>query len=297
MGLGVLSVTQAVEPVETLELWPDLPPGGGGPTGPIHVTSKGAISHISCPYIQVYQPKKPNGSAVLVAGGGGLKHINMKQEALPAAIWLASHGITAFVLAYRLPREGWTAGAPVALQDSQRAVRLIRARARAYHLDAGRIGVLGFSAGGYLMGLEADWFDFNSYAPVDSIDFLSARPDNAALIYPVITLEPPYQHTSTRKQMLGEHPTAQTSAEWSVQTHVRPSSPPVFLVQAKDDPISNPANTLIMKKACLQAGVPVSFHQLASGGHGFGMGVPGTPTAQWPVLYESWLVQRGMIKA
>lgn len=296
-AFSVLPEAKAVEIIETMPLWPSSPPGGGGPTGPVHITPKGALDHVSSPYMQIYRPKNPNGAAVLVAGGGGLKHIEMKQEAIPAALWLAAHGITAFVLVYRLPREGWVDGPLVALQDAQRAVRLIRAKAGQYGVEANRVGVLGFSAGGYLLGLTADWFDFRSYPPVDSVDFLSARPDNAALIYPVITLQPPYQHTSTRIQMIGHHPTSEMSVEWSVQSHVRANCPPVFLVQAKDDPVSNPANTLIMADACQHEEVPVELHQLASGGHGFGMGVSGTPTAEWPLWYAAWLAQRRMIRA
>ena len=296
MVTGFLPGAQAADSNETIALWPGPPPGGGGPQRPPHITPKGAVEHISIPYLQIYKPRTPNGAAMLVAGGGGLKHIELQSESVPAALWLASHGITAFVLVYRLPGEGWTDGRLVPLQDSQRAVRLIRARAKQYRLSPDHVGVLGFSAGGYLMGLTADWSDCHSYPPVDSVDFLSARPNNAALIYPVITLEPPYQHTSTRKQMVGQHPTPQMSAEWSVQTHVRAGCPPIFLTQAKDDPISNPANTIIMQKACERAGVPVEFHPLASGGHGFGMGVPGTPTAEWPIWYADWLARQDMIK-
>lgn len=298
MAVGALPDAQAaheVARIETIALWPGTPPGGGGPTGPVQLTQKGAILHISCPYLQIYRPQAPNGAAMLVAGGGGLKHIEMRQEAHPAAIWLAGKGITAFVLVYRLPGEGWADGRLAPLQDVQRAIRLVRAKAKADRLESDRIGVLGFSAGGYLMGLAAEWFAFRSYAPVDGIDFLSARPDNAALIYPVITLQPPYQHTSTALQMLGLHPTAQMRAEWSVQTHVQADSPPIFMVQAKDDPISNPANTLMMQKACEQENVKVVLHQLVSGGHGFGMGNPGTPSAAWPDWYASWLIQQNMI--
>lgn len=296
MAAAALSTARASEPNEVIDLWPGVPPGGGGPSGPVHVTPKGAVDHVSRPYMRIYQPKSPNGAAVLVAAGGGFKHIGLKRESQPAALWLAAHGITAFELVYRLPRDGWADGRRAPLQDAQRAVRLIRAKAGQYGLKSERLGVLGFSAGGYLMGLAADWFDFQTYKEVDSADSLSARPDNAALIYPVITLEPPYQHTSTRRQMIGQNPTPQLSAEWSVQTHVRASCPPMFLVQAKDDPISNPANTLIMAKACEQAHVPVVLHQLPSGGHGFGMGDPGTPTAAWPIWYAQWLKQQGMIR-
>lgn len=297
MLAGALPGAHAATTTATITLWPGVPPGGGGPAGPVHITAKGAVDHVAAPYMQVYRPANPNGAAMLVAAGGGLKRIELQRESVPAALWLAAHGITAFVLVYRLPGEGWKDGARAPLQDAQRAVRLIRAKAGAYGLDPERVGVLGFSAGGYLMGLEADWFDFHSYPPVDSVDFLSARPDNAALIYPVITLLPPYQNTSTRRSMVGEMPTPAMSAEWSVQTHVRPNCPPMFLVQAKDDLVSNPANTLIMARACAHEDVPVTLHQLASGGHGFGMGIPGTPTAEWPVWYADWLTRQGMIKS
>ncbi|TMV66758.1 alpha/beta hydrolase, partial [Thioclava sp. BHET1] len=114
-------------------------------------------------------------------------------------------------------------------------------------------------------------------------------------IYPVITLEPPYDHTSSRKQLIGAHPSARQSAEWSVQTHVRRSDPAMFLVQAADDPISNPANSAIMEEACQQADVPVVRHLLPSGGHGFGMGRAAGPTRLWPGWYEDWLRGRGML--
>lgn len=300
-ALGVFGagwqLAEAKGAAEGVALWPGTPPGGGGPQGPLRKTHNGAVDHIATPCLLVYRPDKPNGSAVLVAGGGGYTHINLGTEAEPAALWLAARGITAFVLIYRLPREGWEDANRVALQDAQRAVRLIRAKAGQYGVRPERVSVLGFSAGGHLMGLTADWSEFHSYAPVDSVDFLSARPEAAALIYPVITLEPPYQHSSTRVQMVGKDPDPRLSAEWSVQTHVRPGCPAMFLVQAKDDPISNPANTLILEQACHRAGVKVELHRLPAGGHGFGMGVAGTVTAEWPSWYAKWLVRQGMLTA
>ncbi|GLS19518.1 hypothetical protein GCM10007874_25350 [Labrys miyagiensis] len=280
---------------QALPLWPGMPPGGGGPSGPVRVSSRGAWSNIALPSLQLYRPDKPNGAAMLVAAGGGYKRIEMGSEAHPAAAWLAARGVTAFVLAYRLPEEGWKAGPLAPLQDAQRAMRLIRAGATGYGIDPGRLGVLGFSAGGHLLGLASARSAFKAYPGVDEADTQSARPDNAALIYPIITLEPPYDHTSTRRVLIGRHPSAGESAEWSVQTHVRKDCPPMFLAQAQDDPVSNPANTAIMAQTCQAAGVPVELMRLASGGHGFGMGRPGTPTAAWPDHYEAWLRQRGML--
>jgi acetyl esterase/lipase len=279
----------------SLSLWPAKPPGGGGPAGPTQVSKTGAVSQIAMPALEVIQPDRPNGAAMLVAAGGGYKRIQMGKEAQPAARWLADRGITAFMLSYRLPGEGWNAGALAPLQDAQRALRVIRSRAAQDHLDPVRIGVLGFSAGGHLMGLAATRSSFRSYDPVDELDTLSARPAVAALIYPVITLQPPYDRTSARRVLIGRHPDPAASAEWSVETHVRAGNPPVFLVQAADDPISNPENTVIMARTCEQAGVPVECHRLPSGGHGFGMGQPGSPTADWPGWYEAWLRRSGMI--
>lgn len=282
-----------------IPLWPGEPPGGGGPSGPLEVSPRGGVSNVAVPGLERVAPARPNGAAVLVAAGGGYKRIEMEGEGRPAARWLADRGITAFLLQYRLPSEGWADGPLAPLQDAQRALRLIRAEARqgglGRGLDPARIGVLGFSAGGHLMGMASARGAFASYAPRDAADMQSARVDAAALIYPVITLEPPYDNTSTRRSLVGDHPTSEASAHWSVQTYVRPGCASMFLVQAADDPISNAANTRIMDDACRHAGIPVELHRLPSGGHGFGMGRPDTPSAQWPHWYEAWLQARGFL--
>lgn len=277
---------------DDIVLWPDVPPGGGGPSGSVAVGARRSISNITVPLMQVFRPAKPNGAAMLVAGGGGYKRIEVGGEAIPAARWLADRGVTAFVLSYRLPREGWLSGLLAPLQDAQRAIRLIRANAERFGVDQDKVGVLGFSAGGHLMGLAATRSRFTSYEKVDSVDDQSAKPNLVALIYPVITLMPPYDHTSTRKSLVGDRPTAGESAKWSVETHVKSGGPPMFLVQAKDDPISNPENTKIMATACEREGVLVELHQLPSGGHGFGMGRPGSATGEWPLWFEAWLNSR-----
>ncbi|WP_445682128.1 alpha/beta hydrolase [Radicibacter daui] len=276
-------------PRESFPLWDGAPPGGGGPAGPAHMSAGGALSNVVTPSLEVFRPEKPNGTAMLIAAGGGYRRIEQHWEAYPAARWLAARGITAFVLTYRLPGEGWKAGPLAPLQDAQRALRLIKAREAEFGIDADEVGVLGFSAGGHLMGLAASWSAFESYRPRDEADALSARPALAALIYPVITLEAPYNRTSTCHVMLGEHPELAQSAEWSIETHVAKDCPPMFLVQALDDGVVNPANATIMADACQRAGVPLELHRLASGGHGFGMGHAGSPSAEWPGWYEAWL--------
>src|SRR6202012_2628678 len=128
-------------------------------------------------------------------------------------------------------------------------------QASRYGLNPSRIGVLGFSAGAHLLGMTATRSAFQSYKALVDGDAQPARADGAALIYPVITLEPPYDRTSTRRVLIGDHPTPQASAAWSVETYVGSDCPPVFLVQADDDPTSNPKNALIMADACKRAGV------------------------------------------
>ncbi|SKA32636.1 alpha/beta hydrolase [Consotaella salsifontis] len=283
----------AVEKNDVIAMWPGDAPGGGGPIDKSERLINGAVSNISSPAMEVIRPAHPNGAAMLVLGGGGYREISMDNEAMPAARWLAAKGITAFVLHYRLPGEGWSAGGFAPLQDAQRAVRLIRANAAAYGIDTNRIGVLGFSAGGHLAGLVATRADEPTYDPIDKADYLSARPATAALIYPVITLRLPYDTTSTYSIFVGKKPDPAKSAEWSIDSHVEKDCPPVFLVQTADDPICSVQNCVLMQQACQRVGVPVELHSLPSGGHGFGMGKPGSPSAEWPKWYGSWLTKFG----
>lgn len=285
--------------VLTLPLWPGMPPGGGGPTGAPIINAKGAVSHIAQPTLALHRPVHGpaggNGAVVLIAGGGGYKRIENHLESDTAAAWLNARGITAAVLTYRLPGEGWSAGPHAPVQDALRAIRLLRTHAKDWAIDTGRIGLLGFSAGGHLMGITAVAPELGAYPPVDAADQAPVSIHALALAYPVLTLMPPYDHTWTRRMMIGEHPSAAASADWSVQTHVRHGDAATFLVQAQDDPISNPQNTVLMAEACRRAGVPVELHQPKTGKHGFAMGRPGTATMAWPGWYAAWLKRQGML--
>lgn len=265
-----------------LFLWDGAPPGGGGPSGSETLSKKDALTNVVHPSLQVFKPEHANGRAVLIAAGGGYKRIEMGTEAWPAATWLTARGYTAYVLSYRLPDEGWADGSSVSLQDAQRALRIVRSLEK-------HVSVLGFSAGGHLLGMAVNQTEYQSYKARDALDKTPAFADAAALIYPIITLEDPYNHTSTHKLLVGPHATREEEAKWSVQNMVTSRTPPVFLVQAEDDPISDPHNTLIMAAACERQHVPVEMHRYTTGGHGFGLGRPGTPTVEWPALYEAWL--------
>jgi acetyl esterase/lipase len=276
-------------------LWPAGPPGGGGPQGEQRRNHHGAVFNIAAPTLRMVRPEKPNGTAVLIAPGGGYRFIEEKHEGEAAAKWLSDRGITAFLLTYRLPGEGWGAGPLAPLQDAQRALRLIRSKASALGLDQQKIGCMGFSAGGHLMGMLSTRFDLPCYVPVDEIDKLSARPDFSVLAYPVITLKAPYDHTWTRRELVGRKPSDEAVARWSVDTGVKANDPPFLLVQAKDDPVANYENALLMQQACEKAHVSVELITLQTGGHGFAMGRTAKEPVVWTPALEAWMHRHQLV--
>ncbi|MDQ0511304.1 alpha/beta hydrolase [Ancylobacter amanitiformis] len=274
-------------PDAVLPLWPGTPPGGGGPRGAVASGPRDARRTIARPSLTLFHPDRPTDTVILIASGGGYRRIEDGNEALPAARWLAGRGIAAAVLDYRLPGEGWKAAAAAPLQDARRALRLIRAGASG--TAPTRVGLLGFSAGAHLLALTAGAAPMGDYPPVDATDATVGSADFAAFIYPVLSLSPDLTPTSTQRLLAGRHPSPGEAARWSAETYVTPAFPPSFLVQAADDPVSDPRQAPLIARACEGAGVPVELHRLPSGGHGFGMGRPGTPSADWPRWYAAWL--------
>ncbi|PTR30914.1 acetyl esterase/lipase [Luteibacter sp. OK325] len=278
----------------TIDLWPAAPPGGNGPQRPERVYEKGshagAVSNVSRPRIEIYTPPHPNGSAVIVIGGGGYARIGIGQEVMPTATWLASQGVTAVVLYYRLPADHWPAVAP--FQDAQRAIRTLRAHAHELGVDPARIGLVGFSAGGNLAGIAETRFADVLYPAVDAADQLSSRPDFVALIYPVISLQQPYDTTRSGRELSTQADSVQA---YSVQLHVTHATPPTFLAQSRDDPIANIGNSLIMYDALKKNRVETELHVFDKGGHGWGMGPPGSQVAAWPSLFAAWAKRIGFL--
>lgn len=268
-------------------LWPGVPPGGEGPSGGEEVDAHGARRNIVRPRLTLFEPARMSDTVFLIASGGGYRRIEDGKEALPAARWLTAHGYAAAVLDYRLPGEGWTPEAPV--QDARRALRLLRSGAALAGMR--RVGVLGFSAGAHLLALAAGNAPLGGYDRVDAADEAPARADLAAFIYPVLSLSPDLRPTSAQKMLIGRDPSPALAATWSADTHVDAHFPPAFLVQALDDPVSDPRQAPLMADACARAGVPVELHMLASGGHGFGMGRVGASSAQWPAWFADRLAR------
>ncbi|HEX4053745.1 MAG TPA: alpha/beta hydrolase [Tepidisphaeraceae bacterium] len=232
---------------------------------------------------------KSTGAAFIVCPGGGYQHL-APHEGKPVAEWLNSLGITSFVLKYRLgPKYHY----PVEMEDAQRAIRLVRARAGEWRLDPNRIGILGFSAGGHLASTAATHFDGGQPDAVDPIDRASSRPDLAILIYPVITMQGPYAHHGSRQNLLGDKPDPRLEQFLSTDTQVTSSTPPCFLVQGADDQTVPVQNSLLFAMACHAHGVPVELHIFEHGPHGFGLGGNDPILSTWPNLAAHWLRVHG----
>ena len=301
-GAGGGRGTGIPEPHETIELWPDGAPGM--PAQPPVETvversrdpqrSDRAVHGITRPRLVVFRPARPNGAAVMVMPGGGYRWIVIDKEGYEIAAWLTARGYTVFVLFYRLPGEGWAAGADVALSDAQRAMRLIRFRARDYGIGPERVGAMGFSAGGHVCGDLATRFAAPTYTPRDAADRLSARPDIAAPIYAVQSMTAPTAHKGSRDLLLGHDASPATERAHSPAFNVTRETPPCFLVHAEDDDAVPVENSLAMRAAVRAAGVPVETHLFAQGGHGFGLrGAAGKAVAIWPDLFHGWVRSQG----
>lgn len=280
--------------IEEIPLWPGRPPGRGSVSGPEKIgtegTGKGAVSNISIPRLRVYRPLKPNGMAVILCGGGGYFRIQLAKESTPVALWLQSRGYTAFDLIYRLPGDGWEASAPFA--DAQRAMKIVRSRAAEFGLRTDRIGILGFSAGGHLAGFTALQPARPLYAGNDRYESTLARPDFAVLLFPVVSLRPPFTTTRTRREIVGNNPDSAAEAAWSLDSYAAKDAPPIIQFSSADDPTTPPGHNILLYEALLRAGAFPELHIFAGGGHGWGLGTPDQPLSQWPQIFETWLRNR-----
>jgi len=276
---------------QTIALWPADPPGGGGfvpqPLPPDW--SPLYLRNVARPDLRVFRPARPNGQALLVVPGGSYCFVSVANEGVDVAQHLLVSGITVFVLTYRLPGEGWKNRSDVPLQDAQRAMRVIRSRASEFGIDAKTVSALGFSAGGHLAATLATQHSERTYEPVDAADALDPRPCAVGLIYPVVTMEKPLTHETSRKLLLGDSPTAAEIAHRSAERHVDSATPPAFIVHAWDDMAVPVENSLRFMNAMREARRPVEAHLLQEGGHAFGVGHPGSPSGYWVGMFASWL--------
>lgn len=268
-------------PVDVHEnlLWPDGAPAQGDAAG-------GAS-----PSLTVFEPPAglASGAAVIVCPGGGYARL-ADHEAAPVAEWLTTLGITAALLRYRLAPH---ARHPAMLDDAQRAVRTMRFHAARWNVDPGRIGILGFSAGGHLASSAATHFDAGDPGAADPVDRVSSRPDLAILIYPVITLDGPFAHAGSRNNLLGNTLTEALVRLLSSDLRVSSETPPTFLVHGSADEGVPCENSLLMAGALSRAGVPFELHIYEGGPHGFGMQPTSPGVSPWTERCAEWLRVRG----
>jgi acetyl esterase/lipase len=293
------------EPTETIDLWPRGAPGAPAklPVETVKERSKDPayndryVFGISRPRMAVFRPSRPNGAAVLITPGGGYNWVVIDKEGYEMARLLAARGVTAFVLFYRLPHEGWASGPDTPLADAQRAMRLIRHRAARYRVDPKRVCAMGFSAGGHLCADLLTRFAAKVYAPVDAADRLSARPDAAAPIYPVVSMTLPIAHAGSRKNLVGENASAERERAHSPHLNVPADAPPTFLLHAEDDASVVVENTLLLRAALLAKKVPVETHLYADGGHGFGLRLARGKTVEgWQETFFAWARKKGLFE-
>ncbi len=268
------------------------------------------VENVMVPTMTVYKPQGANaGAAIVVFPGGGYQILAIDLEGTEVCDWLTQKGITCVLLKYRVtdagpyPKSGPYPESPMALEDAQRTLRLVRAHAAEWRIDPNKIGVLGFSAGGHLTVATSVYFDKRLYASVDAADQLSCRPDFVIAIYPghlsraaaesdasfgaTPFVLPPPDALSAADRNLGLNP----------DIHPTSQTPPTFLLQAEDDHIDSVFDSLSYYVALKKAGVPAEMHLYAEGNHAFGLRRTKLPITGWPQLVETWLGTIGMIPA
>lgn len=264
-------------------LWPEGAPGALGSEAKDR------------PMLYMFLPpaEKAVGTAVCVCPGGGYGTLAMDHEGRQIAEWFNRLGVAAFVVDYRHRGKGY--GHPAPLQDAQRAVRIVRARAAEFRVRPDRIGIMGFSAGGHLASTVITHFDGGDPTAADPIQRVSCRPDFAILCYPVIALAEPFTHRGSLRNLLGENPDPALVESLSSEKQVRADTPPTFLFHTDEDRGVPPENSVVFYLALRKAGVPAELHIFRVGRHGLGLaqGTPGTEL--WPQLAEAWLRGHGFL--
>ncbi len=294
--LATMASLQAAESV-VIDIWPGKPPGDVGIAGEekiFELQVKGKlyevggkpthwVTNVTKPTLTVYPaPQDKNtGIAMIVCPGGGYHNLGWDVEGEEVAAWLNSIGMTGIILKYRCPRrEGDIKGLPPLgpVKDAQRALSLVRSKAKEWSIDPQKIGMVGFSAGGHLVGAAATNFEKRTYESLDEIDKISCRPDFAVMLYSgYFKVDEP--------------------AGLSPTIRVTPAAPPLFIVHATDDPISAVDHSVTMYLAMKKAGVPAELHVYATGGHGFGVRKVGHPCETWTDRCTDWLRSRGILEA
>ena len=265
------------------------------------------VSNVTKPTIIVYGPQGRNtGIAVLVFPGGGYGTLAIDLEGTEVCDWLTSKGVTCVLLKYRVtdvgpfPRSGPYPESPMALEDAQRAMGVMRLHASQWHFDPHKVGVLGFSAGGHLAAALSNHFDKRIYPALDAADQETCRPDFAISIYPGHLSRSAAAHDASHYTKKFSLPKSEGTAiqdpslALNPDLHVSKATPPTFLLQAEDDHVDSVYDSLAYYIALQRAGVSVEMHLFPTGGHAFGLRKTNSAITDWPSLVNRWLITIGI---
>jgi len=303
-GSGFLAFAQDTrEPDLVLPLWPE----GRMPGGPVPAITERiddqtdnaglryrVAEHVTGPTLAYFAATNPTGASVLILPGGGYSRVGIDREGYETARWFNAQGVAAFVLRYRLPADRWGGGPLVALQDAQRAMRLIRAGGK-WSVDPKRVTVWGGSAGGHLaISLCVKVYD-RTYPVIDAADRLLTRPDGAMLLYPVVSMGAG-AHTGSKLALLGPDASAADAAAWSFDQRLPGITPPIFLAHAVHDRVVPVDHALALFGAVRGSGGAIDMHLFEDGAHGLGLrGDPAWPMSDWPNLARRWQQRNGLV--
>lgn len=290
--VGALSLRAEGDASVRIPLWPEgVPDQKANPTPDVETADHVSAVHMPTLTFLPAPAGNARGTAVIVCPGGGYMRLSWTKEGTEVAQWFNTLGVSAFVLRYRAVEYGH----PAPLQDVTRAIRLVRSRAQEFGVQADRVGVLGFSAGGHLASCAATLFDDPAARTGAALDAVSARPDFALLIYPVITMKDPFAHAGSRERLLGTSPTPEMIEALSTETRVTAQTPPVFLMNTMEDKTVPVENSLLFYQALRRAGVPAEMHLYQAGPHGIGLRPGQVAATEWPKAAEAWMRLNGWL--
>lgn len=291
LSLACLAAPSRAADAPVIPLWPEGVPDLKPDAAPEKDVGGGRFVGIHYPSLTVYAPAKPNGTAMILASGGGYLRVAIGENGGEVTKWLNGLGVTVFVLKYRNVEYGH----PAPLRDALRAVRIVRSRAAEWGVRPDRVGMIGGSAGGHLTASAATLYDAPEGRTGAELDKVSGRPDFIVLIFPVITMEDPYVHKDSRKNLLGANPSEELKHHLSVEEQVTKDTPPTFLIHSSQDNVAVVENSLMFYQAMRKAKAPIEMHLYPLGPHGSGMDPRLGPTAEWPKHCESWMRFNGWL--
>jgi acetyl esterase/lipase len=278
--------------MQSIPLYGDAAIPNSKPGSDEETTTDGSwIKNVSRPVIQVWLPAKAKatGASVIIFPGGSYAGLTFDFEGTQQAKFFIDHGIAAFVVKYRIPSDRTMVDKSMGpLEDAQQAMRFARQHASEWGLDPGRIGAIGFSAGGHVASTLATHFD-KPY--VDNPDHVGLRPDFLVLVYPVISMDSKITHMDSRKALLGADPSDLQIRFFSNELHVTSDTPPTLILHAADDALVDVDNSIVFFEALRHAGVPVETRLFQKGQHGFFL----MPRDRWQGAIMDWLVSNGWL--